>query len=97
MVIFFVFRGVYALELVAHGTLLCLLQLWGKIVDILDGKKGPCEVVAHTDDIDTSVVCGETRVAVEIVDLWLNTGEIVDIVDGFHWDCLLVGKSLNGV
>ena len=59
-----------------------------KLAGIIDGAEGPCEVVSHADDLDTSFFGGETCSAVEIADCYFDVGELVDSVDDFHgaWD-----------
>ena len=59
-----------------------------KLVEIIDGEEGTCEVVSHMDAIDPSCFGWYTWVAVEIVDFLFDGGELVDSVDDFHgaWD-----------
>ena len=75
------FGGSNSLALVAHVSFLGLLQLRKKIVDILDGDKGPCEVVALSDALEPGCLCGEFFGAVKISYCCFGSGELVYVVD----------------
>ena len=66
----------------------CVSSESGKIVDIIDGEEGACEVVSHADALDPSLFGGKTCGTMEISDCSFDGGELVDTIDDFHvaWD-----------
>ena len=52
--------------------------------DILDVNKGPCDIVALSDDFGPGCLLGESSSAVEIPNCWFYAGELVDVVYCFH-------------
>ena len=73
----------------------CVSSNSGKLVDIIDGEEGPCEVVSHADALDPSLFGGETCGTMEISDYSFGGGELVDTIDDFHGAWGVFGKIFD--
>ena len=83
------------MALVAHVSFLNLLRLGKEFVEILDSDKGPCEVVDLSDNIEPGCLCGEAGGSMEVLNFWFDDGEIVDIVDCFHYTWMDVVENFK--